>query len=63
MLVKFARLATYNPLGAITSAVGYPFLDLSVGSWLVLAVSLALGAVSTISMWRKTLTLAQNEVS
>ena len=63
MLVKFARLATYNPLGAITSAVGYPFLDLSVGSWLILAASLALGAVSTISMWRKTLTLAQNEVS
>ena len=62
LLVKFARWATYNPLGVITSAVGYPFLDLSVGSWLVLAVSLALGVGATVVGWRASLVMDQNEV-
>ena len=61
MLVKFARLAIYNPFGTITSAVGYPFLDLSVRSWSVLAVSLALGATSTILVWHKTIALQHNK--
>lgn len=61
ILVSSSKVAQYNPILPFAGAVGYPFPDYSLLSWLPLLIGLGIGFVAVSVSWKHLLARPEKE--